>query len=958
MDTEGKQPEQDASPLTDEEEKVRKKEERLKRRRFKDNEEGREYECLLCDCKFFTVSQYNVHIQTYEHRKRKVGKISGGAGSSSGDYGSKIVHCRVCNVYTNSAKQLAEHLGGIRHKNLCFKFNVPITSLEVTSKDTHTLEDTKLVGMKLRCKYCQVELNSMYQYEEHMKSKNHKLRMEGKVLNPEKKMKKASKKFYKKWSKDDKKDDNEDAEKEKPSSDKADADADKAEEVDPKKAKMRQKYELDMLDDLHNMPSARNEMKFSRRNKVKKPPKLKPVPYMCDICQEFMKSAFELNEHLNSDDHKTNMRNFISGKKQAAENACNDNSASGSTDEKNLSKKPELYCEVCQLMLESEKMLKEHRDSKKHKFLAELKKGSRAESRTENVQAAAPKVKPYCDVCQIELESEGMMSEHVKSKKHKFLVELKPSGGRSEQPGSGPAPAAPGARHSRWEPAQQGAAPFQPQQRVKRMPEEDWDGDPRPHKRRQQRPEGREELPLLAALALERKELQAELAKRKREIEEQRALVEELRRRHEEEEEKMVLKRMIDECRQLLEERQRREARQEAARGHARRESSDRGTGSWNHSPPRDVEEGYDGGRSGPRGAAGGEFGGFETDARHQGRARKALLPRPDDWEGSRGSPVDRVGSRSRSGDRGGWGGSRSGAGDVSFLEGPPQVPFGDKAGGFRDAYDDRTAIENNYFGGGSRVWNEREPVRETYFGNSDEGASSRGGYSEEDERFRVGGKRGGGYSPPRHGGPDRGFQEVSGGARMSISTVPLRFGSCRPSSRSEQLLEAPPENHPERRILEKNPVFGTESRFSDAAQPVGPVHYLEPPASASDGLFRHGEERSTDASRYSSWSNENSIPLLDTPVAFPEKARSRDFDSVGRNAPADWQGERAAPAWGRGESTGYPERPYGTDLHDRGRGPAPGGPRSPWRDGGSPVPETRSLWGVNPPRIPGLDFV
>lgn len=537
---------------------------------------------------------------------------------------------------------------------------------------------------------------------------------------------------------------------------------------------------------------------------------------------------------------------------------------------------------------------------------------------------------------------------------------MQPPGGRSEQPGPGPAPAAPGARHSRWEPAQQGAAPLHPQQRVKRMPEENWDGDPRPHKRRQQRPEGREELPLLAALALERKELQAELAKRKREIEEQRALVEELRRRHEEEEEKMVLKRMIDECRQLLEERQRREARQEAARGHARGESprSDRGTGFWNHSPPRDVEEGYDDGQTGPRGAAGGEFGGSEMDAWHRGRARRALLPKPDDWEGGRGSPVDRVGLRGRSGDRRGWESNRPGAGDVSFVEGPPQVPFGDKAGGFRDAYDDRTAIENNYLGGGSRVWSEREPVRETYFGNSDEGASSRGGYSEEDERFRIGGKRGGGYSPPRHGCPDRGFQEVSGGARMSISTVPLRFGSCRPSSRSEQLLEAAPENHPERRIVEKNPVFGTESRISDAARPVGPARYLEPPASAGDGLFRHGEERSTGTSRYSSWSNENSIPLLGTPVAFPERACSRDFDSGGQNAPADWQGERAAPAWGRDELTGHPERPYGTDLHDRGRGPAPGGPRSPWRDGGSPMPETRSLWGANPPRIPGLDFV
>lgn len=35
------------------------------------------------------------------------------------------------------------------------------------------------------------------------------------------------------------------------------------------------------------------------KNKTKKttaPPKAKPVPFMCDICQEFMNSAFELNE--------------------------------------------------------------------------------------------------------------------------------------------------------------------------------------------------------------------------------------------------------------------------------------------------------------------------------------------------------------------------------------------------------------------------------------------------------------------------------------------------------------------------------------------------------------------------------------------------------------------------------------------------------------------------------------
>lgn len=180
--------------------KKRAREEAKKRRMFKDNEKGREYFCELCSCNFYTVAQYNIHIQSYEHRKRKIAKGTGSSEGVAGGGGAntrRIVHCRVCNVYTNSAKQLAEHLGGARHKQLCFRFNVPLTTLALTPENTSTLEGTKLYGSKLMCRCCNVELNSMQQYEEHMKSKSHKLRAENKPARPDKRMKKSLAPFYK-----------------------------------------------------------------------------------------------------------------------------------------------------------------------------------------------------------------------------------------------------------------------------------------------------------------------------------------------------------------------------------------------------------------------------------------------------------------------------------------------------------------------------------------------------------------------------------------------------------------------------------------------------------------------------------------------------------------------------------------------------------------------------------------
>ncbi|KAH8021108.1 hypothetical protein HPB51_012503 [Rhipicephalus microplus] len=127
-----------------------------KKAKLKEDNKLQDYECKLCDSKFFTLGQYTCHIQSFEHRKRTILQTADKVFSKAPQYrggresdlppglsGRKVVHCKVCNVYTNSAKQLAEHLSGGRHKQVCFKFNVPITTLELTSDDTKTLEGTR-----------------------------------------------------------------------------------------------------------------------------------------------------------------------------------------------------------------------------------------------------------------------------------------------------------------------------------------------------------------------------------------------------------------------------------------------------------------------------------------------------------------------------------------------------------------------------------------------------------------------------------------------------------------------------------------------------------------------------------------------------------------------------------------------------------------------------------------------
>uniref|UniRef100_A0A131XFL6 Putative myosin light chain binding protein n=1 Tax=Hyalomma excavatum TaxID=257692 RepID=A0A131XFL6_9ACAR len=294
---------------------------------------------------------------------------------------------------------------------------------------------------------------------------------------------------------------------------------------------------------------------------------------MCDICHVFGKSASELNEHLTSEGHKEALRKFLKGEKSPpAEDVKVEDKPTEVTEsedkkpkqEDKKNKTPELYCDVCQLLLPSLGTKREHENSKKHKFLQELRKKAKSGSHSQEASAkkkaevkkavtaerTVPSGKPlHCSVCQMDLDTSEAMEEHIQSKKHKFLSELKPTP---------PVPARrpeEGSRHKRAGPRDSGP-----------------DRHERRHGKRQSEEE--EEIPELAAVALERRALQAQLVQRRQEIEEQHRLIAALREEQQLEAEKAALRRMISECRRLIEEREKNKRRAAEAEERALRKAA------------------------------------------------------------------------------------------------------------------------------------------------------------------------------------------------------------------------------------------------------------------------------------------------------------------------------------------------------------------------------------------------
>ncbi|KAK8772294.1 hypothetical protein V5799_024464 [Amblyomma americanum] len=194
---------------------------------------------------------------------------------------------------------------------------------------------------------------------------------------------------------------------------------------------VRDKYQLNLLNELNELPTLRNEIHFyrnQRSSKEKKPPRVKPVPFMCDVCQVFTKSAFELNEHLMGEEHRVALKKFLVGGQSTTAGSAADQPSQPDVDPTKEPQKPELYCNACQLLLPSLGAKREHEKGKKHKFLQELRKGMKTESHTQEGLATAAQgggsnreeVRPkeetplksvHCSLCMVDVESEAAMKE-------------------------------------------------------------------------------------------------------------------------------------------------------------------------------------------------------------------------------------------------------------------------------------------------------------------------------------------------------------------------------------------------------------------------------------------------------------------------------------------------------------------------------------------------------------------
>lgn len=665
------------------------------------------------------------------------------------------------------------------------------------------------------------------------------------------------------------------------------------------------------------------------------------------------------------------------------------------------------------------------------------------------------------------------MKEHMQSKKHKFLQQLKK-----------PAPAAnSGPGRVSGKPTDKSARENRSESGKRKQDDDRHESRGRDRKDRKKvkfQDEG--EIPPLAALALERRELQKELAKRRKEIEEQKLLVEELRRKNAEEEEKRVLQQMILECRQLIEEKQQREARQhQLSRGD--NIPRDVGSPSWNLSPPmgspvsdsrssfegsrlirsatgvklepreesswgrrdaglwhamsssrhnshdrplrdRSWERDYDTSRDGYREGQGDvkpHYDAHPETGRRGGAARQGLLGSgPDDvpgyamegdWDAERGYNVQRgtdtrlaterrgllghvPGDPSGYRSEGNWGtepnydatqdrGARGLEERRGILGSAPDgmSGYGEKQNrGLETSYDAQreTVVGPPMERRGILGHAPNDTLEPSSFRNSySNSPASRGSYSphDSDVQPRLDGNRfhtayedelssQAGYSAPINAKIRQRCLVELPVTGMSISTVPLRFGQCRPPGYNRA---ASPQRFPSEDDLPDTaaPRFPSPQRAADrpslsnpgpeglrdsatregvASRPARGLLQRPPEtlaAPADRGMYKPdnsctgnfvpsrktpllGEKPNVEVKRelersavgsgvtpyLSPWGKEISIPLLDTPVDLPECGKG-DFGPGDREPGPAVSGFRASPD--------QFEKPYGSDTHSSG---------------------------------------
>lgn len=170
---------------------------------------GKALRCELCSLDFTSQIPYDMHIRGSKHAKKLKAKTALSAVQSQVDNtsvksqdGEKSFFCELCNVKANSSLQLQTHLDGSKHKNkLQPKESKEAIPQEVGEKsEANTPVNGKTNGSLVRslpsdfgepqpsklakfaCDVCNVSVNSEIQLQQHLTSKKHQNKLEGKPV--------------------------------------------------------------------------------------------------------------------------------------------------------------------------------------------------------------------------------------------------------------------------------------------------------------------------------------------------------------------------------------------------------------------------------------------------------------------------------------------------------------------------------------------------------------------------------------------------------------------------------------------------------------------------------------------------------------------------------------------------------------------------------------------------------
>lgn len=208
-----------------------------------------EWHCSVCSIDFTSSIPYEMHLRGAKHAKKlklqdayHLIQMQVAQNKEIAPVG-KSFRCDLCNITANSSLQLQTHLDGTKHKNKLLLLQQPkekkeeSDSSEVNGKSNGSSlirplpaefgEPQPSKVCKFSCDTCSLTVNSDIQLQQHLTSKKHQAKVEGKPLQ--------KKKFKKKSSDDDKAENETDTEAATLTSDNFETNAEETNTTEPRK---------------------------------------------------------------------------------------------------------------------------------------------------------------------------------------------------------------------------------------------------------------------------------------------------------------------------------------------------------------------------------------------------------------------------------------------------------------------------------------------------------------------------------------------------------------------------------------------------------------------------------------------------------------------------------------------------------------------------------------------------